>query len=116
MSEARAEIDVLGQRITVRAPRPPEYLRALAEYLEGKIRAVRTEGRVQEPTRLTVLAGLHVVDELFRAREREAGVAARLDRLLADLERVLGALPPGPLTRGAAQGLNRSDASSLRCS
>lgn len=98
MSEARAEIEVLGQRMTLRGPGSPEYLRELAEYLEGRIRAIQSETRVQDPMRLCVLAGLHVVDELFRLRQDTAAWAARVDALTAEVGRVLpteGA-PTGP--------------------
>jgi len=51
---------------------------------------VREQAQVHEPTRLSVLAGLHVVDELFRGREREVSLAARVDDLVARLDRALG--------------------------
>ncbi len=89
MTEGRAEIEILGERIAVRGRGSPEYIQDLAEYLDGMIRRVREQAHVQEPTRLSVLAGLHVVDELFRAREREAGLAARVDSLLDRLAAVL---------------------------
>lgn len=96
MTEGRAEVEILGQRITVRGRGSPEYIRGLAEYLDGLMQTVREEARVQDPTRLSVLAGLHVVDELFRMRDREAGLAARVDALV---ERLDGALqgPEFPL-------------------
>jgi cell division protein ZapA len=87
--EGRAEVEILGQRITVRGQGSPEYIRGLAEYLDGKIRVVREQAQVHEPTRLTVLAGLHLADEVFRAREREAALADRMDRLAARLDDVL---------------------------
>jgi cell division protein ZapA len=90
MTEGRAEIDILGQRITVRGRGSPEYIQGLADYLNGKIRAVREQGNVHDPTRLSVLAGLHVVDELFRAREQETSLAARVDHLVGRLQRALG--------------------------
>ena len=90
MTEGRAEVEILGQRITVRGRGTPEYIRDLAQYLDGKIRAVRDQAQVHEPTRLSVLAGLHVVDELFRSREREASLAARIEALLARLGGALG--------------------------
>jgi cell division protein ZapA len=90
MTEGRAEIDILGQRITVRGRGSPEYIQGLADYLNGKIRAVREQGHVHDPTRLSVLAGLHVVDELFRAREEESTLAARVDHLVGRLQRALG--------------------------
>ncbi len=89
MSEGRAEIEILGQRIAVRGQGSPEYIRGLAEYLDRMIRTVREQAQVHEPTRLSVLAGLHIADELFRAREREAGLAARVDSLVERLGRAL---------------------------
>lgn len=89
MTEGRAEVEILGQRITVRGRGSPEYIRSLAEYLDALMQTVREEARVQDPTRLSVLAGLHVVDELFRMRDREAGLAARVDALVERLDGVL---------------------------
>jgi cell division protein ZapA len=89
MTEGRAEIEILGQRITIRGRGSPEYIRDLAQYLDGKIRTVREQAQVTEPTRLSVLAGLHVVDELFRSREREASLAAQVDSLVERLGRAL---------------------------
>lgn len=87
--EGRAEVELLGQRITVRGRGSPEYIRGLAEYLDRLISTVRQQARIQEPTRLSVLAGLHVVDELFRSREREASLAARVEVLAERLEAAL---------------------------
>jgi len=87
--EGRAEVEILGERLTVRGQGTPDYIRGLADYLDRKITTVREEGRIREPTRLCVLAGLHVVDELFRSREREAGLAARVELLLDRLEACL---------------------------
>ncbi len=49
----------------------PEYIQELAEYLNGRIQSVRDQARVFDPLRLSLLAGLHVVDELYRQREVE---------------------------------------------
>ena len=89
MTEGRAEIEILGQRITVRGQGSPEYIRGLADYLDRMIRTVREQAQVHDPTRLSVLAGLHVVDELFRAREREAGLTARVESLVERLDQVV---------------------------
>lgn len=90
MTEGRAEIELLGQRLTVRGQGSPEYIRSLAEYLDSRIQTLRIEARVHEPMRLSLLASLHVVDELFRTREREKAVAARIDTLVERLGQTLG--------------------------
>lgn len=89
MSEGRAEIEILGQRITVRGQGEPEYIQDLAAYLDGRIRTVRDQARVYDPVRLSILAALHITDELFRSRAREAALADRIDGLLTRLEGAL---------------------------
>lgn len=89
MEGGRAEFEILGQRYTVRGEAPPEYIRRLAAYLDGKIQEMRKGAGVQEPVRLSVLAGLHIVDELFRARETGARVEGRVEALIARLERTV---------------------------
>jgi cell division protein ZapA (FtsZ GTPase activity inhibitor) len=85
MAEGRAEIEILGQRLLVRGRGTPEYIRGLGEYLDARIRLVREQAHVQDPTRLALLAGLHVADELFRLRDGQAGLTARLDGMIARL-------------------------------
>ena len=89
MTEGRAEVEILGQRITVRGRGSPDYIRGLAEYLDGKIRVVREQAQIHDATRLSVLAGLHVVDELFHTREEEASLATRVERLVERLHQAL---------------------------
>ncbi len=90
MVEGRAEIEILGQRLTIRGEGSPEYIRSLAEYLEGRIRTVREQARVYDPLRLALLAGLHVADDLFRSRERASDLAPRVDALIEQLDHALG--------------------------
>ena len=85
MAEGRADVEILGQRLSVRGRGTPEYIHELAEYLNGRIQTVREQARVFDPLRLSLLAGLHVVDELYRSREAES--ARRVDpQLLARID------------------------------
>ena len=97
MTEGRADVEILGQRLSVRGRGTPEYIHELAEYLNGRIQTVRDQARVFDPLRLSLLAGLHVVDELYRCRETEGGRGTD-DQLLARVERLterLGAVLEG---------------------
>lgn len=95
MTEGRADVEILGQRLSVRGRGTPEYIHQLADYLNGRIQTVREQARVFDPLRLSLLAGLHVVDELYRCREAEAErptdaqLLARVDRLAERLGAVL---------------------------
>jgi cell division protein ZapA (FtsZ GTPase activity inhibitor) len=95
MTEGRADVEILGQRLSVRGRGTPEYIHELADYLNGRIQTVREQARVFDPLRLSLLAGLHVVDELYRCREAtveretDAELVARVDRLAKRLGAVL---------------------------
>ena len=100
MSEGRADVEILGQRLSVRGRGTPEYIHELAQYLNGLIESVRDQARVFDPLRLSLLAGLHVADELHRCRATEAERApdtqllARVDRLTERLGAILGEKGP----------------------
>ncbi|HEY7601688.1 MAG TPA: cell division protein ZapA [Methylomirabilota bacterium] len=95
MTEGRADVEILGQRLSVRGRGTPEYIHELADYLNERIETVREQARVFDPLRLSLLAGLHVVDELYRCRETAGGpkadgeLLARVDRLSQRLGAVL---------------------------
>ena len=57
MTEGRADVEILGQRLSVRGRGTPEYIHELAEYLNGRIESVRDQARVFDPLRLSLLAG-----------------------------------------------------------
>ena len=49
MTEGRADVEILGQRLSVRGRGTPEYIHELADYLNGRIQAVRDQARVFDP-------------------------------------------------------------------
>lgn len=89
MTEGRADVEILGQRLSVRGRGTPEYIVRLADYLNERVATVRDQARVFDPLRLSLLAGLHVVDELHRCRQVEADLVARVDELAKRLGAVL---------------------------
>ena len=44
MTEGRADVEILGQRLSVRGRGTPEYIHELADYLNGRIQTVRDQG------------------------------------------------------------------------
>jgi cell division protein ZapA (FtsZ GTPase activity inhibitor) len=102
---ARLELTLLGQTLALRTDAAPEYVRALARYLEERVEA-RRQGGVQDPTKALVLAALDITDELFHAREAErrgsGDLGARLAALARLLEAALGAEPASPGTEPPA--------------
>ena len=102
MAEAgRVELTLLGQTLTVRTEAAPEHIRALADYLEDRVGALRKSG-VRDPLAALTLAALDITDELFRLREDhsidERDVGTRLGALVSLLDAQVGGLegPPKP--------------------
>ena len=95
MTEGRADVEILGQRLSVRGRGTPEYILGLADHLSERVATVREQARVFDPLRLSLLAGLHVVDELYRCRQAEAELVARVDSLAERLGAVLDGSGPG---------------------
>jgi cell division protein ZapA (FtsZ GTPase activity inhibitor) len=109
MTEGRADVEILGQRLSVRGRGTPEYIHELADYLNGRIQTVRDQSRVFDPLRLSLLAGLHVVDELYRSRETER--TARVDaQLLARVDRLTERLGAALDGRARVDGIGESPA------
>lgn len=81
----RVEVQILGQKYTIRTDAPADYVRALAAHVEDRVKEVRGDGAAQDPAKLLALAALYITDELFRLRDDHALVAkdtsARLDAL-----------------------------------
>jgi cell division protein ZapA len=93
MPEAqRVDVDILGQRYAIRSEAPPDYVRQLVAYLEGRVNDIRGDAVGQDPTKLLVLAALDITDELFRLRDdrskSEGDATARVGALLKLLDQV----------------------------
>jgi cell division protein ZapA len=89
----RIEVEILGQKYTIRSAASPDYVRELAGYVERRVTEIRGSGTGQDPTRLLALASLYITDELFRLRdersEAERDASARLGALRDLLDAVV---------------------------
>ena len=76
----RVEVEILGQKYTIRSASDSGYVRELTAYLEKRMSDLRRGGGGGQPdaARLLALAALYITDELFRLRDerREADRAA----------------------------------------
>ena len=90
MSEPKSvSVEILGQRYPIRAALDPEYIRRLAAYVDGKIRAASDSAPSSDPVRLAVLAALNIADELFRHRETSIAAGGSVVERTEELERLL---------------------------
>ena len=86
-------VEIQGERYPIRTALEPEYVAELARYLDVKISAAADSTPSGDRLRLTVVAALNIVDELFRLRDakrdRDGLLAERAGELEQLLDRVL---------------------------
>ena len=81
-------VEIAGEKHVLRSDVPPEYTRAVAEHLDGMIRALPSYPTL-EPFRAATLAALSITDELFKAREEIARLRELIERGTADVAELL---------------------------
>ena len=65
------QINIFGQEYSVKAPADASYIKKIAEYLDSKMREVQDGfSTTQSSTRIAILAGMNITDELFNARKK----------------------------------------------
>ena len=63
-------ISIFGQEYSVKAPADENYIIKIAEYLDEKMREVQSGfSTTQSSTRIAILAGMNITDELFTAKQ-----------------------------------------------
>ena len=82
-------VHIMGEEFTIRSDVTPEQTRAVAEYLDRKIREIMASGSVVETHKASVLAALQITNELFEARDGEEKLAGDLRGFADELRRWL---------------------------
>src|SRR5947209_4945740 len=90
MTDPKAiSVEIFGQRYPIRSALDEEYIKRLAAYVDGKIRAAGDSAPSSDPVRLAVLAALNIADELFRHLETSRASAGTVAERAEELERLL---------------------------
>ena len=83
------KVTICGEDYTIRSEAPPEHTRAVAAYVDAKIREVLESASVVESQKAAILAALQITDELFEARKDHGALASEIDSLSGELRRWL---------------------------
>ena len=88
----KVEVNILGQRLRLKADENPQRIEQLASYVNRKIDEVSSVTPVA-PAKLAVIAALNIADDYFRAldesREFKRDVAARSRVLIEEIDDVI---------------------------
>jgi cell division protein ZapA (FtsZ GTPase activity inhibitor) len=87
MSVQIVNIELLGVSFAVQTDESVEYIERIVADLRGRVESLRASTRVQDPIKLSIIAGITILDELSRAKEgygfqADAGPPMRAERPL----------------------------------
>ena len=82
-------VHIMGEEFTIRSDASPDHTRAVAEYLDRKIREIMASGTVVESHKASVLAALQITNELFVEREQDEKLAGAVHGFAEELRRLL---------------------------
>ena len=92
MASRVVNVDIHGQRYAIRSELEPQYILALAEYLDSKMQAAARETSASDPARVAVVASMNILDELFRARRDALDAEGHLNTRAAQIEGLVDAV------------------------
>ncbi len=78
-------VTIFGQTYSLRADEDGGYVEDLARYLDSKMRTLSESTGTSDPLRVAVLAGLNVVDELFKLREEHRSAEEQVEATAREL-------------------------------
>ena len=82
----QVQISIFGQEYSVKAPADPDYIKKIAEYLDDKMREVQSGfSTTQSSTRIAILAGMNITDELFTARQSDESDSTEIEEKISSL-------------------------------
>jgi cell division protein ZapA len=98
MEPNRLKVDLLGTSFHIRANEDSAYLRRVLDYFREKVDEVRSEVGAADPLKIALLAGLNLVDEIFKERHKTSGgppgeyaeIGRITERLIERIDRTLG--------------------------
>jgi cell division protein ZapA len=89
--ERATEVEIFGERYTLRGTESPDYLNRVAEYVDVKFHEVAKESPALPPVKMAVMASLNIADDLFKRDEAkhriEQELLARIDGIFQLLHR-----------------------------
>lgn len=83
------EVKIMGQKVVLRSDDEEQYIRKVAEYVDGKMQEVSNSTGSKGKYSVAMLAALNIADEYHRLKDNHDTVTARVDQLLERLTTVL---------------------------
>ena len=85
-------VEIHGQQYAIRSDLDPQYIGELAAFLDERMRLAAQELGTVDPLKVSVVAAMNVVDDLFRASADASGAQGRVLARTIEIERLVDAV------------------------
>jgi cell division protein ZapA len=88
-SNEGTRVEIYDQPYFMRGELDPEYIRKLAEFVDGKMRSIAARTRTVDTMRVAVLAALNIADEYYRMQAKIQQVEVKMIECSGALDELL---------------------------
>lgn len=74
----KLQINILGATFAVQAKEDDAYLQKLLSYYKEITDTIQKSGNLKDPVQISILAGITLVDELYKSKQQNASYAKEL--------------------------------------
>ena len=82
------EVKIMGQKVVLRSDDEEQYIRRVAEYVDGKMQEVSKSTNSKSKYSVAMLAALNIADEYHRLKDSHDMITTRVDQLIERLTTV----------------------------
>ena len=86
MAKGTLQIDLLGTTFSIKADEDTSYLEQILGYYKRIVNQIENGGALTDPLKISILAGIMLSDELYKAKGRSLKFQAALENNSADDE------------------------------
>lgn len=86
MAKGTLQIDLLGTSFSIKADEDTAYLEKILGYYKRIVSQIEAGGALSDPLKISILAGIMLSDELYKAKGRSLKLQAALENNTTDEE------------------------------
>ncbi len=83
------KVRIYGAEYSIRGHADANYIKAVAEYVDNKMREVDSNFRVDSSLKVAILASLNIADELFRERAEKEEIRTQLEDKIKEINSLI---------------------------
>jgi cell division protein ZapA len=83
------KVRIYGAEYSIRGQADANYIKAVAEYVDKKMREVDSNFRVDSSLKVAILASLNIADELFRERADKEEIRTQLEDKIKEINSLI---------------------------